>query len=365
MEGLKNNRYLIFALIFALLNMGVIFLIFGFQKYGDTQGYLDVIYRFQGHEVAVAPERVLRPLGPLLAVPFGGAGLIIQNAIFYLFSAFLIFKIVELIYSNPFDKLRARKQALLASLFFVTATPVIESGLAYLTDMGAWFFYLLSLFLTLLYFKTKKEGLVVLNGFLSGLGVLMKENGGLGALFFGLMILLSGEFSIKGKIFKILRFGTFFLIPVGILEILMFKYFHFTSLDWYLSGRASLNGEGIFLIFLRYLGQLFRILGILWIPLLFGLWQEWREKNWERIRVYLALIPASFSFLLWSTAGSARSVFIFAPLGILLASFGCRKIKPFFMALIMLVILGTNYYFCSVNREVPFTDIIAKFLRIQ
>lgn len=367
-ERIKENKLLSIALAAAFLNMVVIFAVFGFQQYGDTVDYFRLIDWFLGEGGGFDVERMLRPLGPFLALPFealgDGAGLIIQNIIFYFLAAFLVFKIVEMIYQN-------KKQALWAVLFFVTATPVIESGLAYLTDMGAWFFYLLSLFLTLLYLKNKKENLVLLNGFLSGVAVLMKENGGLGAIFFGLMILFSKGFNLKEKIWKIVKFALLFFLPIIILQAFAYKYFHYTSLDWYLRNAAGSPGEGPALTALRYLGQLFRILGILWIPLAFGLWVEIKNKNWARLKIYLALVPASFSFLLWSVSGSARAVFIFAPLGILLASFGFTRLtdslgsraKIVVVSLFILVLLGLNYAFCYVNQEVPFTDILYNFFR--
>ncbi len=367
--GIKNNRYLILALLFALLNMGAIFFIFGFQQYGDSLEYFQAIRWFGGDDASIQPWRFLKPLGPILAVPFGflgeGAGLIIQNIVFYLLGTFLIFKIVDLIYHN-------KKQAFLASVFFVTATPVIESGLAYLTDAGAWFFYLLSLFLTLLYFKTKKGWLIILNGVLTGTGVLMKENGGLGLLFFGLMILLSKEIDIKQKDLKIITFGVFFSIPVALIQILAYQHFRYTSLDWYLVSTPSSPGEGPLLTSLRYCGQLFRILGVLWPFILIGAWREWREKNWERIKIYLALLPSSFSFFLWSIEAAGRAVFIFAPLGILLAAQGViawddklgKKRGALMLTLLVLTILILNYSFCWFNARIPFTDIIAKFFGV-
>lgn len=353
---LKTHKFLVFALIFAFLNMGAIFSIFGFQEYSDTAGYVKVIHWFRGGDAEVAPERILRPLGSLIAIPFEffgrGAGLIVQNMVFYFLCAFLIFKIADLVYHN-------KKQALLASIFFVTATSVLEVGLAYLTDMGAWFFYLLSIFLTLLYFKNKDEKLIALNGFLSGLGFLMKENGGLGILFFGLMILLAKEFNVKEKIFKMARFAAFFIIPFAALQIFMYRYFQFTSFDWFLGQmNEGYNEEGPLLTFLRYLGQFFRTMGILWIFLLVGAFRELREKNWERIKIFLALLPSSFSFLLWPTGGGGRVVFIFAPLGILLATYGCKKIRPFILVLIVIAILILNYWFVSVNQEIPFVNLI-------
>ena len=364
----KNNRFLALALIFSTINALAIFIVFGFRQYGDSPDYAKLIHWLSGGEGVFPVERILRPLGPFLALPFDSlgpsAGLIVQNIIFYFLAVFLVFRIVDLIFQN-------KKQALFAALFFITATPIIESGLAYLTDMGAWSFYLLSIFLTLLYFKNKDERLVLLNGFLSGIGVLMKENGGLGVVFFGLMVLFSREFGFREKILKITKFIIPFILPIIALQFFAYKNFHYTSLDWYLRNPSGTPGEGLFLVSLRYLGQLFRILGVLWLPLLFGVWRELKERNWQRSKIYLALIPASFSFLLWSVSASARSVFVFAPLGILLASYGFvfwfdrfgKQGRIILTAVFFTVVLFSSYFFCWVNQEVPFTDLIYNFIQ--
>lgn len=365
----KNNRFLTLALIFAVLNAVAIFAIFGFKRYGDTVDYVNLIHWFSGEGDGFEVARILRPLGPFLALPFeflgDGAGLIAQNVLFYFLAALLVFKIVALVFTS-------KKQALFAVLFFITATPVIESGLAYLTDMGAWFFYLLSLFLTLSYLKNKDEKLVILNGFLSGIGVLMKENGGLGAVFFGLMILFSREFNIKEKIMKIMKFGAVFLVPVMALQFFAYQQFHYTSLDWYLKHSSGAPEEGIMMTLFRYFGQLFRILGILWIFFLVGFWREFKERNWSRIKIFLALVPASLSFFFWEVAGGGRAAFIFAPLGILIASHGLivfdnklgKKKSVFALPLILLAIAILNYCFAWFNPTIPFADVIARFLGI-
>lgn len=370
LEEFKKNKYLIWALFFALLNMGVIFFIFGFQEYGDTSQYIQTIHWFQGKEVEPSVWRIIRPIGSLIAVPFEflgeGAGLIVQNIIFYLLCAFLMFKITELIYHNS-------RQAFFASLFFVTATSVIEVGLAYLTDTGGWFFFLLSIFLTLLYFKNKNGKLIIINGLVSSIGVLLKESGGLGAPFFGLMILLSRDFKVKEKILKIISFGIIFLIPIIIVQFFMFQYFRFSSLNLFHTSIGFADvGESWPIALLRYSGQLFRILGILWPLILIGLWREWREKNWERIKIFLALLPSSFTFLLWHPAAGARTVFFFAPLGILLATYGLsflenklsKKKGTLMVILLLTAILTLNYWFCWSNPHYSFFEIIAGFLGI-
>jgi len=368
-EKLKNNKYLVFALLFALLNAAAIFLIFGFQSYGDSQSWIDVVHWFQDKGGEVSPIRIIRPLGPLIAVPFeflgDGAGLIVQNIVFYLLCVFLIFKITELIFHD-------RKQALLASLFFAVSPTMLQYGLAYLVDTGAWFFNLLSIFLTLTYFKNKDERLIILNGFLSGLGVLIKEPSGLGALFFGMMVLLSKDFSFRDKILKIVRFGIFFAIPIAVVQFLTFKYLRFTYLDLYAAGGAATRGEGMLLIFLKYLGQFFGVLGILWIFFFVGLWRELLEKNRERMKIYLALIPPSFSFAFWSIEAGSRLLFIFFPLGILLATKGLvfladklgKRGGALMIILLLLIVLILNYTFSWLNPKYQFVEIIAKFLGV-
>lgn len=353
----KIDKYLALAMLFALLNMGAIFFVFGFQQYSDSEDYFQAIHWLRGESAHVELSRILRPLGPALAAPFEflgeGAGLVVQNILFYLLSAFLIFKIVELIFQN-------RRQGTIAVMLWVTATPIIDSGLAYLTDMGAWFFYLLSIFLILLYFFRERVSLsgeiLLIAGFFSGAGVLMKENGGLGILFFGMMVLLTREFDWRAKATKLLKFDLAFLLPIILLQIVVYKYFHYTSLDWYLSNTAGAEGESIFLITVRYLAQLFRILGFVWPFILWGLWLEWREKNWQRLKIYLALLPASFSFLLWTVGGGGRAAFIFAPLGILLASYALKKRGAFFLSALLSLILVINYLFVWFNQQIPFVD---------
>jgi len=366
---LKKHKFLVYAMIFAFLNMLVISAVFGFKQYGDTVVYLDAIKWMQGKlDISyLNPDDVLRPLAPWLAIPFEflgpGAGLVVQNFVFYFLSVLFIFKLTELVFNDG-------KKAFLASVFFATATPILDVGLAYLTDMGAWFFYIFSLYLTLLFFKKRNDKLIILNGLVSGIGFLIKENASLGISFFVLMILFSNDFNLKEKIEKITKFILPFLIPIIILQILMYKHFSSTSLDWYLERVPTKIGESFVVISLRYLGQLFRILGLVWPFILLGLWQELKEKNPFRSKIFLALIPSSFSFLLWTTSAGARTVFIFAPLGILLAVKGFsffenqpneRIKKPIIILMVSLFVIS-NYWFSLINPNIAFVDILVKFL---
>jgi len=369
----KYNNYFSYAVIFSLLNMAGIFSVFGARVYGDTERYLNVIHWIWGWQVSERPIGFLRPLGPILASPFEflgvGAGLIVENIVFYFACAVLIFKIIEILSDN-------QRQAFIGTAFFVTATPVLEFGLSYLTDMGALFFYLFSIFLTFKFFTGNNYKLIPINGFLSGLGFLQKENGALGAVFWCMMILLARKFSLKDKFLNIFRFGIFFIIPIFIVQLLCYYYLNYTHIDWFRDEVIIRSDKETTLLMItaRYTGQLFRMLGILWPIVLIGLWAEIRKRNLNRLLIYAALLPSSFSFLIWTTLAGVRAVFIFAPLGITLATFGWVVIEQYLQrihkyakntALIAMftVITAINYLFVFVNLEISFTDKVVEFLR--
>ena len=364
---IRQNKWFVAAFVFAMANLAAIYSIFGFRKYGDTQGYIKAICWFRDAGCQIEPLRFLRPLGPMLSTRFeflgSGAGLLVQNIIFYFLLVFLLFKITDIVFHN-------KKYAVLASLFFITSTPFIDTGLAYLTDTGSWFFYCLSVYLTLLYFQSHQERLVAMNGFLSAVGVLIKENGGLGAPFFGLMILFDKNISFKNKIIKIAVFSAPFLAIVIGWQFLSYKLVHYTFFDVFFGpAKPAAVGESVLVVALRHLGQLFRTMGLLWPFIFLGVVYVWRKKDWAKAKIFLALLPASLSFLAWSPDAGARTTFLAAPLGILLSINGLsfleeKMSKKSFAAMLVflvIVIILADYLFCWFNPRVSFVDIIVRF----
>ena len=367
-QELKSNKYFYFVIFFALLSMAAIFLIFGFQKHEDTTTYISIIHWFSDPSLSSFPTRIiefllgiLRPISPLLAVPFqflgDGAGLIVQNSIFYLLIAILIFKITDLIFQN-------KKQAFYASIFFMAAPPILETGLSYMTDTGSLFFYVLSLYLTLLYFKSGKESLIPINGFLSGFGILMKETGGIGIIFFIIMILLSKRFIIREKILKITRFTTFFLLPVLVWNAILFYSFRYSHFHHYLFMKTRYLDVKGFQIYIDHFVSLFGSIEIIgWILAVFGVYWLWRRRDLEKLKIFFAMLPTSLSFILWP-ANDFRLGLVFVPLGVILASTGLvlleekfRIKKKFLVILIILSYVIINYYFYSIRDFIPFIDL--------
>ncbi len=205
------NKNLILALALAAINLIGIFLIFGEAKVSEVGGLVNVMHCLEGSKECIFEGlrfTIFRPLAPLLAIPLGlflgeRTGLLVISIVFYLFSTYFIFKITDLIYKN-------QKQALLASILFAFAVPVLRySSSAHPTDNGSWFFCIVSVYLTLLYLKKRKENIIIWNGLFTGLGMLMKESGSLGILFFLAILLLFKEFNLKAKVWKLIKFGIF------------------------------------------------------------------------------------------------------------------------------------------------------------
>lgn len=368
----RLNKYLIFALILAIINLIALFIIFGLAKNtNEVPSVLNVMHWMAGMEYIMGygfedlAFQIFRPLSPLLALPFKNigeeVGFLVQTIAFYLLSIYFIFKITELIY-------KSRKQALFASILFAFAIPVLRESLSsYTMNIGSWFFCIFSVYLTLLYLKNQDEKLVFFNGLISGLGVLMKENGGLGILFFVVAILLSRKFNLKEKFLKIIKFGLMFSTPIIIWEVIVAILTPFSRLNFLARVKKDEIDEGPSKILrvLHYVLALFTTFGLLgWVLILWGALKEWKNKNKERIRILLALVPFSLISLAWPRP-CYRHAFIIGTLGVLLGSYALIGLKNLFknkkiglllITIILILYVVFNYYSYYVNDSLPFID---------
>ena len=197
----NKNRYLLYAIIFATIVLILKLAVAGANDIPDSRGYLQVVEILKGNIDITSvtsnndKSRFLRPLGSLIALPFSfivGArnGFIIGNSIFYLLSVGLMFQIVKKLYSD--------KIALYASLLYASSPVVTTFGIAIMQDMGIWFFYLGTIFLTLWFFKNdtlserrNKSIYLFYVGLFIGFGLLMKESVIAGYIFLCLIAFFS------------------------------------------------------------------------------------------------------------------------------------------------------------------------------
>jgi hypothetical protein len=327
---IKIKNAIVYAILLAIAQIIFVLYICGVHLFPDSQSYIStanfIMTGIGDGDVAIF--RLLRPLGPILAIlltPFVGSvanGFIAENCIFLVLSSVLVFLIAKEIYNNE-------KIALFSSFLFSSSWVVLMYGLTVLTDMGVYFFIILAIYLTLIFFK--KDGdykFLLVIGLICGLGILMKESAVMGALFFVLMLLLS-ENGIKKKMERLLLFSFAFSIPIFINSVIIYYLFNYTYLDLYLHVESAYRAVGN-----PFYSILYLILGIgfvfnIALPFfMIGLYNQ--IKNRENLTIYVSLILSSFIPLFLWPAQDFRFIFVIFIGMIPLSSYGIKVFCDYF-----------------------------------
>jgi len=264
----------------------------------------------------------LKPLpifiGVLLSPVFGEKNsLIVQNLVFYFLSVFLIFLLVYRLYGSE-------KQAFYGTILYIGSYPMLAYGLAALTDLSGWFFYILSILISLKFLEKPNFKTALLAGSVAGIGMLFKENMAAAPIFFASLLFIATNLSFKDKLRHILIYGIPFAIIILINSIIIYKLYSYSYLDWYMA-QFNHTQKGFFAYTpLRIAIEMARVFLVGWIFVLLGIKKEFIAKNKERIKVLIALIIPSLSFFLWAYPHN-RIAFIAAPLLVLLGSLGILR----------------------------------------
>jgi len=344
------RKYLLISLIIALLN-AVILLVFFVPKFDhtDTPQYISTIKHLAGDKTAqIFPQRILKPMPILIGVaisPIFGADnvLIVQNVFFYFLSIILVFYLVYRLYHNE-------KQAFYGTVLYMGAYPIMAYGLASLTDISGWFFFLLSVFISLNLLRNPQLKTSLLAGFIAGFGMLFKENTAAAPMFFITFILIAVHLPLKDKIRHILTFGGAFLVFPIVNTIIMERIFSYSYVNWFRVGGIHPKGSSGFYIVspLRILVEAGRVFAVGWLFILWGVLKEFKLKNKERDMVLLSFIPPSLSPFLWCYPHN-RMLFIAFPFLVLLASLGIlqsfknQKVNVFIEVILLFLYLFINY----------------------
>ncbi|MBI4709146.1 MAG: glycosyltransferase family 39 protein [Candidatus Portnoybacteria bacterium] len=302
------SKYFFILAVFALINIFlIIFVLSSFVTplASDSEQYLETAKYFNGQDAQIYPHRLLKPIVPFFAAlgsyVFGlKPAFLFINSLLYFFIGFIIFKIIKLLFNNNF-------QALVGSLLFLTSYPMLEYGIAYMTDLAGWFFFALSVYLTLLFLKKPSAAQAMLIGFIAAFGFLAKESGGMGILFFALCATFLLKDNWAGKLKYLFVAGIFFIAPLSLWQIFIYLKFHYTYYDWYLVGQGSsaVYSKEFFRLFLKSLGATFLLS---WFFVAAGL-AKYRQLTKENRNILFALLPSSLTFVLWHGA-SSRLFFI-------------------------------------------------------
>jgi len=320
------KKYLLITLALALLN-AVLILAFFFPRYEhtDTPQYISAIENIAGDKTAeIAPFRILKPL-PILIGAFltnfteVENTLAIQNIFFYFLSVALVYYFVFRLYGRE-------KQAFYGSVLFMTAFPFLAFGLASLTDLPGWFFFLLTAFLSLDFLKRPSFKTALIPGLVAGFGMLFKENLAAAPIFFVSLVLIAARLPLLEKIKYILTFGLAFLIFPAINSLILYNTFSYSYLDAFLYAGAGNEGLGSFYMytFPRIIIEIGRAFSLGWVFIFLGIKKELASLQEERGKILLSFIPAFLSVFLWSSPHN-RMLFIGFPLLVLLGSFGIMR----------------------------------------
>jgi len=370
MISIKNTQIknaTLYPIVFAIAQIIFVLCICGVQFFPDSAGYTSAANFIMTGSGDVELCRLLRPLGPILSIlftPFVGSianGFLAENCIFLILSSILVFLISKGIYNDE-------KVALFSSFLFSSSWVILIYGLAVLTDMGVYFFIILDIRLTQVFFK--KDGdykFLSVVGLICGLGILMKENAVMGALFFVSMLLLSNDM-LKRKIKKLLVFSFAFLIPIIINSAIMYYFFNYTYLDWYSYNVGGYVATRNFIHLIYELGFVFNIIFPFFI---IGLYNQVKSK--ENLKMYASLIISSFIPIFLWPAQDFRFIFLVFIGMIPLSSFGIKLFCDYFdksASKIHIKILGigiiSTYIFInmSIRLAVSYYGIYGSFVEI-
>jgi hypothetical protein len=344
------RKYILLTFIVSLLNVLIILLFFVPRLNAtDSAQYISTIQHVSGDSSATLYSyRILKPLPILIGVvllPIMSAAqaLILQNVIFYFATVLLIFLLINSVYKNE-------KQAFYGTVLFSTAYPVMAYGLSPLTDFGGWFFYILCIYLTIIFFNNPTYKKSFLIGFLGGIGMLFKENLAALLIFLPSFVLLCTHLTVKEKMRHILGFGVAFLSPIFISGIIVYRFFSYSMIQWYIDVSLHHEGSSVYAYSpLRIIIEIGRIFSLGWVFFLVGVTKEIKTKNKERINLLISLVPSSLSFFLWAFPHN-RIAFISAPLIVLLGSFGLvelfkkYKFSKYIEISLLLICVLTNYF---------------------
>ena len=341
------------VLLGALVLLGFVECITHFgQVYPDSPGYMNLSKYLAGKEDLRSPARLLRPVVPALAAllePLFGLGNAygVVNLIMWISSSLIMFALCRDYLKYDFA------DAYTAAVLLTTSFPYLRWGGAVLTDMGAYFFILLSLYIWFHIdhekgncpIKRSEIALILV----ANLGVLTKEN----VVMVPLFLLLSALFLRRPLRKSIILAGLCLLLPIGWVILSGSDYLH-----WYLTGGVKYSMERGFPIGPRLLIVAFTY-AFGWVGAILAIFGFLSEDSDPMIRWHMNVLAAGLLVVFAWPVADTRFMFILFPSIIPMSLAGlqwiCRRLgkRPYLQTIPMwvwrvlsvaLYVLANNYY---------------------
>lgn len=353
LERIFQDRIARWVLFSATLSMFLsLFLRWPIGTGGDTASYVNAVRFMTGEEMGAdfdlseIKNRMLAAPATLSFISLGKiifgsiyGSMLLMNCLFYLIMAVGF-------YFLALEILRDKRAAFISSFFVFLNYDAVNFGIAYLTDIGGWMFFILNSFLAVKYFTTKEKRYYWLTILFSCFGVLFREYGALGLLSLAGLIFIENK-TKKEKIIEVGSAFFLFFIFLSLYHLFFYFKFDYSYFDWYgfnLENYALNQETGTLsyslLILVKVLGWLF-LAG--WPIFFFGAKKIFEEKWSERNKIILAILPAAISFLAWPVL-TQRIAFVFVPWLSIIAGFGLSRIKSNYLVLGWLVFYGLTAY---------------------
>lgn len=354
-QFIKSDLFFI-AIILLVASISILFRInFPGINQGDTQSYIDTAMLFGGEEIEnITHHRLLKPLVPYSMLLISGLtgmslteALFTQSIIFYFALALAMFYLLKLFFQN-------RALAMAGTVLYISAYPMLRSGISMLTDTGAWFFYVVSIIAFYKFYLKPTNKYFYISIALVVLGFLWKEYHALAAALLGFVILFHPKLGLKDKIKKETIYVALFLILFLPWQIYAYYKFNYSYFDLYVTP-ARYNS----LIVLYFIAKsLFATLLLGWILVIAGI-KEWRKLTSEQRFILKNLLLVSALIFVWGAIDS-RLYFIGVVPFIILAVMGLdyliKKFRNLFPFVLYLIIIIGNYWWLANSHK--FRDLL-------
>jgi len=315
----------------------------------DSVQYMETARYFLGQSATAYPQRILKPLAPLgislISFLTGGnmeTALLAEAALMYLFLGWAIYYLLNLFF-------RDKRSALLGSIVYITAYPLLRFGLDLYTETGANFFWVWAIAAVCLYYKDPSRFRYYASNAIVLIGLLWKEYSLLGAVLLWLVIFFHPQLPRPEKIKKIIGSIAMVFGWLALTQLIVYANYHYSYFNWYQTGTdisGSTDYHPYFII-----KSLIAVYLLGWFLAILGLFR-WREFQPDQKFFIKCLILPSMMFLLW-TGVSSRLYYVAAPLLTFLAVQGIRsaRLKKTAVQFIIIAIIVAGSFFWLFSND--------------
>ncbi len=295
----------------------------------------------------VRPHRMLKPLNPLLIAGMAQvtdhqSAFIVQATIFYFAFIFAVFFFAREFFDDLF-------MPTLIAIYVALSYPILKYGVELLTETGALFFYVLSLYYTLRYLKMPSMKLVITNAAIVTIGFLWKEYSIVSAVIFGLAILFQSTQSIRTRAMQIAVYAGIFLAVHIPMQIYVYLAHGYTYLSWYsVAVHGAINQHEFTLR--NIIKSTAALLGVLWLAVPLGFARYKELAGWQKRFLQVGLLPPFMGYA-WGYI-SSRLLFVMAPPFLLVAALGMHGWSRSAQVSILVLAIGANIAWLFLSYQI-------------